>query len=119
MALQLLSEPTCVGTPEAVVFPLPNCPRVFWPQIQSVPSVFNATACAKPADIVFQFVAVPIFRGVLLLVMVPSPNCPLALMPQPHKVPSCLIANVWWSFPAVALLKQAGAVACAVPNDPP
>src|SRR5258707_13981102 len=83
-----------------VTVPLPNCPLLFHPQAQTVPSLFSARLCKPPPARAVTPVRKPTpagpstCTGVLLLVTVPLPNSPSLLTPQAQTVLSPLSARL-------------------------
>ena len=72
--------------------PLPNCPYVLFPHVQTVPSDFKATVCQNPPATLIASLRLLTYTGTLLSVAVPSPNCPYILFPHVQTVPVVFMA---------------------------
>ena len=77
-----------------MVVPSPSWPWSFFPQVQTVLSLFSATAPYGPAAIAVTPVSPETWTGVSLLRVVPLPSWPLSFLPQAQTVPSLLSATV-------------------------
>src|SRR5467141_1843405 len=103
MAVSPVSPLTCTGVLLLVNVPLPNCPLLFHPHAQTVPSVFSARLCSSPPAIAVTPVIPLVCTGVLLVVFVPLPNCPYRLYPQAQTVPSLFSARLWFATELAAM----------------
>src|SRR6267143_90724 len=103
MAVTPVSPLTCTGVLLLVHVPLPNCPLLFKPQAQTVPSLFSARLCQYPPAMAVTPLSPPTCTGVLLAVFVPLPNRPSTLRPQAQTVPSLFSARLCKPPPAMAV----------------
>src|ERR1051326_3348652 len=92
---------TCTGTLLSVLVPLPSCPILFNPKVQTVLSLFSTIECPPPAATLTTPLREDTFTGTLLSVLFPLPRAPQAFLPQELTMLLEQTASEWYPPAAI------------------